>query len=164
MMDVQLFRIDDRLIHGQVVIGWAKYLKSKRILLCDEEVEQNEWEKELYLSCVPNQLQAIILGLDNTAKYLTNSSTKKDKTIVLVKSPQVVRQLIYKGYIPERVNLGGIHFAENRKKYLSYLYLSADDIEDLMYMLDKNIDIYCQDIPTGKRYDIRNLLRKYPHR
>ena len=47
-MDVQLFRIDDRLIHGQVVIGWVKYLKSKRIILCDDDVVKNEWEKELY--------------------------------------------------------------------------------------------------------------------
>jgi mannose/fructose/N-acetylgalactosamine-specific phosphotransferase system component IIB len=51
-MKVQLFRIDDRLIHGQVVIGWANYLKSNRILLCDEEIMQNGWEKELYLTCV----------------------------------------------------------------------------------------------------------------
>ena len=48
-MGVQLFRIDDRLIHGQVLLGWARPLKSERILLCDDEVSQNDWEKELSL-------------------------------------------------------------------------------------------------------------------
>jgi mannose/fructose/N-acetylgalactosamine-specific phosphotransferase system component IIB len=159
-MDVQLFRIDDRLIHGQVVIGWAGYLKSKCILLCDEEIVQNDWERDLYLSCVPNHLCTMIYGVDSTAKYLTNSKKDRDKTIVLVKTPQVVRQLVDKGYLPARVNLGGIHYAENRRKYLSYLYLSESEVEDLKFLLNKNIYIYSQDIPTGKRYDMRSLIRK----
>jgi mannose/fructose/N-acetylgalactosamine-specific phosphotransferase system component IIB len=159
-MKVQLFRIDDRLIHGQVVIGWANYLKSNRILLCDEEIMQNGWEKELYLTCVPNSMKALIYGLDDTVSYLSNSHVKDDKTIVLVKGPEVVRALIDRGYMPENVNMGGIHYAEKRKKYLSYLYLNKSEVADLHYLLDKGISIYCQDVPTGKKYDIRDLLRK----
>jgi mannose/fructose/N-acetylgalactosamine-specific phosphotransferase system component IIB len=62
--------------------------------------------------------------------------------------------------MPESVNLGGIHYAEKRKKYLSYLYLNKSEVTDLHYLLDNGISIYCQDVPTGKKYDIRDLLRK----
>jgi mannose/fructose/N-acetylgalactosamine-specific phosphotransferase system component IIB len=62
--------------------------------------------------------------------------------------------------LPKSVNMGGIHYAEKRKKYLSYVYLNKSEVADLMYLLDKGIPINCQDIPTGKKYDIRDLLLK----
>jgi mannose/fructose/N-acetylgalactosamine-specific phosphotransferase system component IIB len=144
MMDVQLFRIDDRLIHGQVVVGWAKYLKSKRILLCDDDVVKNNWEKELYLSCVP--------------AYLLNKIQQNDKTIVLVKSPLILTKLIKIGYIPKQVNLGGMHYAENRTKYLSYLFLSPVEVECLRLLQNRGISIFCQDIPTSKKYKSSDIL------
>ena len=58
MNNLQLLRIDDRLIHGQVVIGWVTHLNTKEIILCDDSVAENEWEKELYLSCVPKNIKA----------------------------------------------------------------------------------------------------------
>jgi mannose/fructose/N-acetylgalactosamine-specific phosphotransferase system component IIB len=157
-MDVQLFRVDDRLIHGQVVIGWVKYLKSKRIILCDSDVVKNKWEKELYLSCVPKNLEAIVFNLKETAAYLLNKIQQNDKTIVLVKSPITIARLIDVGYIPKEVNLGGMHYAENRKKYLPYLFLSPAEIECLKLVQKKGIYIYCQDIPTSKKYKSRDII------
>lgn len=159
-MTVQLFRIDDRLIHGQVVIGWANHLKTNRIVLCDEEIQSNGWEKELYLSCVPNNLKAVIYGLDDTLDYLSNNKSSDDKTIVLVKGPEVARKLLDRGYTPENINIGGIHFADSRHKYLSYLYLNESEVSDLEYIMEKGIKIYCQDIPTGKKYNLGELLNK----
>jgi len=63
MTNIQLFRIDDRLIHGQVVIGWASVLNSNSIIVCDNSVYENDWEKELYLSCAPDSLKTIILDV-----------------------------------------------------------------------------------------------------
>ena len=159
-MNVQLFRIDDRLIHGQVVIGWVKYLKSNRIILCDDDVVKNKWEKELYLSCVPKNLEAIVFNLKETAAYLLNKIQQNDKTIVLVKSPVVLEQLIDIGYIPKQVNLGGMHYTESRKKYLSYLFLNPIEVNCLKKVQRKGIFIYCQDVPTGKKYKSSDIIGK----
>ena len=157
-MDVQLFRIDDRLIHGQVVLGWAKPLKSERILLCDEEVSQSEWEKELYCSCVPNHLQALVCNVDETTAILSTKIKPEDKTIVLVKDPKVVMDIVNRGYVPGRVNLGGLHFSDHRKKYLSYVYLNDEEIQQLHWLLDKGIKIYCQDVPTSRSLNVLDVI------
>ena len=158
-MNVQLFRIDDRLIHGQVVLGWAKYLNSKHVILCDDEVASNDWEVELYLSCVPVDLEAKILSIEDTSAYLTNGNSEPEKTIVLVKSPGILRKIIDKGYLPENVNLGGMHYGENRKKYLSYVFLSDEDIDDLKMCNAQGSDIYCQDVPNARKYTLEELLK-----
>jgi mannose/fructose/N-acetylgalactosamine-specific phosphotransferase system component IIB len=157
-MDVQLFRIDDRLIHGQVVLGWAKTLQSERIILCDNEVSQSEWEKELYSTCVPDYLQAIICNVNETTSLLKNNIHESDKSIVLVKEPRVVMDIVNKGYIPGKINLGGLHFSNHRKKYLSYIYLNEEEIKQLHWLLDKGIHIYCQDVPTGKALDLMDII------
>jgi len=157
-MDVQLFRIDDRLIHGQVVLGWAKPLKSERILLCDDEVSQSEWERELYSTCVPDHLKTLVCNVDETTKLLETQLRPEDKTIVLVKEPRVVMDIVNKGYVPGKINLGGLHYNDHRKKYLSYIYLNDEEIIHLHWLLDKGIHIYCQDVPTSKALDVLQVI------
>jgi mannose/fructose/N-acetylgalactosamine-specific phosphotransferase system component IIB len=158
-MDVQLFRIDDRLIHGQVVLGWAKYLDSRRIILCDALVADNTWERELYLSCVPADLEALILNIGETSEYLTNNNvTLPERTIVLVKSPGDILQLADQGFLPSKINLGGLHFSDDRKRYLSYLFMSEEEVAQLRSLAQKGCEIICQDVPTGRRYNLEEVL------
>lgn len=157
-MNVQLFRIDDRLIHGQVVLGWAKFLSSKYIILCDNEVAENDWEGELYLSCVPAGLSAQILNINEMTRLLKNGISEPDKTIVLVKSPSVLLDIINQGYSPDKVNIGGLHYEEARKKYLPYLFLSDKEITDLQSCAEKGVNLYCQDVPNAKIYNLSELI------
>jgi mannose/fructose/N-acetylgalactosamine-specific phosphotransferase system component IIB len=157
-MQPQLFRIDDRLIHGQIVIGWAKSLKSNCILLCDDDISGSSWEKDLYLTCVSDDLKALVLSVKETCEYINNGNESIDRTIILVKSPGVVQDLIKCGFKPEIINVGGLHFMGSRKEYLPYLYLDQSEIKGFTNLLNQKISIYCQDVPTGKKYKIQDII------
>ena len=47
-MPIVLFRVDERLIHGQVVVGWGSKLRPDRFLVVDAALATSEWEQELY--------------------------------------------------------------------------------------------------------------------
>jgi len=85
-------------------------------------------------------------------------NTKASNIIVLIKSPAILRQLIEAGYIPDRVNIGGLHYGENRKKILPYVFLSEEDIADLKICREKGISIYCQDVPNAKIHQLNELV------
>lgn len=159
MTDIQLFRIDDRLIHGQVVIGWTSVLNSNSILLCDDSVYENEWEKELYLSCAPDYLKITILNIAQTIDFLNSAETDLSGTIVLVNSPEVVEKLLESGIEIPKINVGGMHFREGRKGYLSYLYINDDEVESFKRCMDKGVYFECQDVPTGNKVNLKNLLK-----
>lgn len=157
-MDVQLFRIDDRLIHGQVVMGWATALNSELIVLCDNSVFENDWEKELYTSCVPDYLQTTILDIDGTVNLLKQENNNLAKTIILFQGPYVVETIAEKGIILTKINVGGIHFREGRKKVLPYLYLDDDEINSFKRCMKKGISFECLDVPTGNNINLKTLI------
>lgn len=157
-MNIQLFRIDDRLIHGQVVIGWTNYLNSKRIILCDDSVYENNWEKELYLSIVPPQIKTDIVPAQTLAEMLNDQKQDFKHAIVLVNSPRTVEDLLEFNAHIERVNVGGIHFKEGREKYLAYLYLNKDEVFSFNQLLSRGIDCYCQDMPNSRVFSLKEIL------
>ncbi|MBL8958762.1 MAG: PTS sugar transporter subunit IIB, partial [Gemmatimonadetes bacterium] len=56
-MGVEIFRVDDRLIHGQVVVGWGQPLDVRAIVLVDDEVAASQWEQDLYRMGVPEEME-----------------------------------------------------------------------------------------------------------
>lgn len=159
-MNIQLFRIDDRLIHGQVVLGWAAFLHSRRIILCDDLVSENEWEKELYLSIVPSYIESLILTVRQTAELLKNNETDFSKTIILVNSPTVIEQILDLGIQLTKINVGGMHFQDSRKKYLPYLFLNEQEVESFYRIMKRGVQFNCLDVPQGKTVALENILSK----
>ena len=159
-MEVQLLRIDDRLIHGQVVTGWVGFLKSTKLILCDNEISDNEWEKELYLSCVPPSLHANIFNVKETVSYLQDNTNSQERVIVLVKSPFTISALIAEGYPVHEVNVGGLHFEDSRKQYLSYIFINDTEKAEFLKLMEKGVHFICQDVPGGKKVELKDLLTK----
>lgn len=158
MNDIQLFRIDDRLIHGQVVIGWVSVLNSDCILLCDNSVYENDWQRELYLSCAPAGLKTIILDIKGTAEYIKNNSQDFSKTIVLVNGPQAVEELLNYGVDLKNINVGGVHFREGRRSFLPYLYLNDVEVDSFKRCIEKGVHFECLDVPTGRKVNLSSIL------
>jgi len=159
-MSLVLIRIDDRLIHGQVTVGWGSFLNPDRILLVSDEIAENEWEKELYQSCVPFNIAVSILSTDETIKVLTEKTFENERVIILVESPSVIVELVKRGASLHQVNIGGMHYRENKKKILPYVYVDEQDIQNFYFLEEHNIELICQDLPQAKKENLSELLIK----
>ena len=56
-MPIEAYRIDDRLVHGQVVVGWGQPLALGFIVLVDDQVAESAWEQDLYRMGVPPEMK-----------------------------------------------------------------------------------------------------------
>jgi mannose/fructose/N-acetylgalactosamine-specific phosphotransferase system component IIB len=157
-MSHEFIRIDDRLIHGQVVLGWVNHLHTRQLILCDNSVASSEWEKELYLSIVPDELKAKVLNVEDTAAYIREHPDEIKYTIILLNGPAVVEELLDKKVNLQDVNVGGIHYQEGKKKYLTYLYLDPNDIASFSRCFHKGVHFDCQDVPEGKKIPLENII------
>lgn len=149
-MSIVVARIDDRLVHGQVVIGWGRPLELNRIVLVDAEVAGSEFERELYQMAVPAGIAVEFLSPDEAPARIESLDADADRVLVLTGSVDTMVALAKAcpGAI-HKVNLGGIHDRPGRQEYLRYVYLTAQEFADLSAVEAAGIEVSAQDLPTS---------------
>lgn len=160
-MGIVLFRLDERLIHGQVVVAWGEFLRPDRIAIFNNQVAASPWERELYLCCVPPDFQASVYNLEEAYQRLSNGVFEREKVIALFDQVEDILELRKKGALIPEVNVGGVHFRADRQKILPYLYLSRDEMEAFQELLDLGVKCFCQDVPQAEAKELKVLLERY---
>jgi mannose/fructose/N-acetylgalactosamine-specific phosphotransferase system component IIB len=159
-MPILLYRVDERLIHGQVVVGWGNSLKIDQIVLVNDQVASNPWERELYLACAPPEMKAIILSVDEATTRILQNGFKDGETLVLVDSPFDILRMMEMGVKIDLINVGGIGSKTGRKKILSYLFLSAEEILAFKRIISAGIRCECRDVPLAEKHNLSSLFDK----
>jgi PTS system mannose-specific IIB component/fructoselysine and glucoselysine-specific PTS system IIB component len=160
-MPTVLYRIDERLIHGQVVVGWGGVLRPDLIVVVDDELHGSSWEQELYTLGLPPEIGAEFYGVAGAREQLDGWRRDRRRIIVLTRDLRTMRLLAAGGLMRgEEVNLGGIHFAPGRQAVLPYLFLDADAREELRRLGDEGVTISARDLPDSRPVDLAELLRK----
>lgn len=147
-MSVVLYRIDDRLIHGQVVVGWGQAAGATFIVLVDDEVRESAWEQELYRMGVPAEMDVVFASVPEAVAAAAAWERDPRKGIVLTGDIGTMAALCSGVPSVRRVNVGGIHFRAGRVERLRYVYLSADEAAALRALAGSGVEVTAQDVPT----------------
>ena len=149
--NILLTRIDNRLIHGQVVGEWAGTVGANLLVVVDDKVANDEVEKSVM------QTAAKSLGYDSrffTVKHTIDVIAKaspSQKILLLCKTPATVRELIEGGVDLKSVNIGNMHFSEGKKSIGTKVYVDDKDLSDIEYIKKHVKEIYIQDLPSMKK-------------
>ena len=122
-MTLVLNRIDDRLIHGQVVVGWGQPLDVAFIVLVDDVVAESDWEQELYRMGVPPEMEVRFHSAAEAGPQLDHYRTETRPGILLTGDIATMKCLVEHGGVRE-VNVGGIHHRAGRTQHLRYVFLT----------------------------------------
>ncbi len=157
-MPIILNRVDDRLIHGQVVLGWAAPLRATRIVVVDREVRNSGWEQELYRMALPEGLEVSFVDDAEAAVALPGWQADAVRTIVVTGSlaTMVALHEAHPGTLAE-VNLGGIHAGPGRRQVLPWLYLSPDEEEMIRGLGRSGAHVTAQDVPATRAIEAEEL-------
>ena len=156
-MSIVLNRIDDRLIHGQVVVGWGQPLDIGFIVLVDDEVAASEWEQELYRMGTPPEMTVYFHSVAEAPAVLEQYRSDERPGILLTGTIDAMLQLVQTAGVRE-VNIGGIHHRADRKQRLRYVFLAPDEEQLLRQMAAAGAVITAQDVPATHPVELRELL------
>ena len=157
-MPIVLCRVDDRLVHGQVVIGWGRPLDLQRIVLVDDEVRASDWEQELYRMAAPPEIQVEFASAAEAAPRLAGWDAGRERVLILVGAIATAADLLRRspGGL-HKLNLGGIHSGVGRRERLRYLYLSEEELAMLQRLAREGLEISAQDVPTSRPVALKEL-------
>jgi len=157
-MALELYRIDDRLIHGQVVVGWGQPLDLRFIVLVDDDVASSEWEQELYRMGVPPEMDVYFESVASAAERLPGYVDDERKGLLLTGDIDTMTRLVERAGTIRAVNLGGIHHRNGRLQRLRYLFLSNEEESALRALADQGIVVTAQDVPAARPLSLNEVL------
>jgi PTS system mannose-specific IIB component/fructoselysine and glucoselysine-specific PTS system IIB component len=159
-MAILLYRVDERLIHGQVVLGWGIDLRPARYLVVDDDLAASEWEQELYRLSVPEDVEVVFADRGAARSALAGWQEDGVRSVLLTRDPTTMSSLAEGGRLAGvEVNLGGIHHQPGRREVASYLFLDDGDREAVQRMADAGAIVTGQDLPGAHRVDLARLLK-----
>ncbi len=162
MGKIQLTRVDDRLIHGQVMTKWSKGLGINAIFIVDNDVASDDFMKQIYISSGSRSgLTIKVFNTSDVCKYYQESNFEDYKVFLLFKSIQCVHETIDKGLPIDVLNVGGLSKKKDSRSVISSVSITEDELELLKEITSKNnVEIYYQTIPDSNRVNFSEWIKK----
>ena len=90
-MGQNYLRIDDRLIHGQIVTAWCGHLKIKEIVAIDDALAANPMLQSIMLMGIPKQYKSHVVTMAQAKEIFAQGS--EGNRLFVTRLPQDLKQL-----------------------------------------------------------------------
>lgn len=151
-----ILRVDDRLIHGQVVAGWARPLGIKTLILVSDRVRDDEWTLNAYRLAIPDGIDFFCVGIHDCA--VTYAQHKTTNTMIIVASVCEAYRLLEEGITVPEITIGGLGYREGTREIAPYIYLSEEDINAVVRLFQRGVKVIGKQLPNSATIDVvKNL-------
>ena len=157
MKNIVLVRIDDRLIHGQIMTQWSRLYSPTEIMVVDDETCRDSFMTEVLLMAVPKEFKAVVADVDRAAEYLLQEAGE-ERILMLVKVPETVEALVDRGVEIRALNVGGMCKRAGRSILYRNISSSPAENETLLRLQKRGVRVYVQVVPEDKEMEIDKVL------
>lgn len=156
-MNVLLSRIDERLIHGQVMTRWITGLYITRIILVDDKIAGDDFMVDVLTLSAPVGVEVLAMTVADALKFI-QTDTSSAKTMLLFKDIRYVKALADGGYMVPKLDIGNIGSSPVRKSVTREVFMSPEEQEIAKELNAKGMYIYIQKLPSDREQDLMALL------
>ncbi len=157
-MPLLLARIDDRLIHGQVVHGWGRRLRPTWIGIVSDALSREPARAALYIFAAPEESRAEVISIPEALQEVTLGKVRVERAFLLFPTALEPLRLKEGGFPLEEVNVGGLHHAPGKTQVLPYVYLDEGDRSNLRALSQLGVRLVAQDLPTNPAHPLEPML------
>lgn len=155
---IVLTRIDDRLVHGQVMTSWLNFTGANKIMIVDDGVAKDIFMKNVLATVLPANISLEIYNVEDASVRIKNGFDPHDRVIILVKYPVTIWRMMENGVKLEKVNVGGMGVSGTRKKFFKNISVSEEEKEIFRKIIGTGCVVTVQIIAEDKATDLSRLL------
>lgn len=157
-MPIVLLRIDDRLVHGQVVEGWLPQIKADLVAVVSDAAASDEVQSALMKMALPPSIGLLVLSVSAAAAALKTASAAGRRILILVPSPAEALALLKNGVAVERVNVGGLHYTVGKVQLGRALFLDEKDKDALKAIAARGVRLEGRALPADNEENLTSIL------
>ena len=149
-MSIVLARVDNRLIHGQILESWVPYVRANYIVVVDDDVANDSFRRLLMTSVVPSTIKIDICSQQQLISLCHSSQIQDENTLVLFANPASALRAYRNGCRFRALNLGNMHVGTQKCCISNTLYMDSEDMHNLELLVQFGVDISAQCVPTDR--------------
>ena len=157
-MAIVLARVDDRLLHGQVVVAWRRVLAFDTVYVIDDGVAGDPYLVDTLRLAAPSDLQVRALSVVEATAALADPPS--GRAILLFKTPQAALALVEAGVSLPGLNVGNLAWGAGRKRVQRSIALSAEEAEVLERLSARGVQVTFQQAPEERAVGWEVVRRK----
>ena len=161
-MPISFVRIDDRVIHGQVVARWSRFKPCNGILVIDDKIAQDPLQKKIFTNAAPTGVKVGVYSVEEGLEKISKAKIAKNSYFVIVKTPVTLMEIIEKGGdFGTEVNVGPMSARSNAKTVAKNVAITVEENSAFDFMDSKGIDIDFQLIPDETAINWKKVRQNY---
>lgn len=160
-MIIALARIDDRLIHGQVVTRWTKETQVSRIIVVSDEVAADNVRKTLLTQVAPPGVSGHVVNLAKAIRVWNNPQYAGERVMLLFTNPTDVWRLIEGGVAITSVNIGGMAFRKGKTQVNNAISIDKIDIEAFKRLDERGVKLEVRKVSSDSPLKMMDLVNKF---
>lgn len=157
-MPILLARVDDRLIHGQVVHGWGRPLEATLFAIVSDELRADAERAELFLFAVPDGARGVVVAEEEALAPPFRDDAESERTVLLFAELATPLRLVERGFALPALNVGGLHHAPGKREVLPYVFLDAADRDRLRALAARGVWVTARDLPANAEHGLDALV------
>ncbi|MFH2201957.1 MAG: PTS sugar transporter subunit IIB [Elusimicrobiota bacterium] len=157
---IVLVRIDDRLVHGQVVEGWLPALGADAILVVSDQAASDPLQTSLMRLALPEGVALEICSVPAATEAYAAAMRGGGNTVVLVPGPAEALAMVEAGAEIREINVGGLHFAAGRVQLGKAIFLSEEDARSLRSLVERGVRLEGRAVPTDRAADVAEMIEE----
>jgi mannose/fructose/N-acetylgalactosamine-specific phosphotransferase system component IIB len=146
-MAVLHVRMDNRLIHGQILVSWNAEFKIDHIIVTNDKVAADPLQVTLLKAVAPIGAKVSVLSIKDCVEYCNSPTAEKENIFIIAKFPEDGLALLEEGLEMPVLNLGNQAFVRGSKKLSNTVYLTESGVRALRAIHEKGIRITCRMMP-----------------
>lgn len=162
-MNVQLLRIDSRLLHGQVTTSWARALQLDYIIIASDSVAKDHIRRSLMLQAAPTQLKVSVTTVEQLIKHYDDERLSSLNVMIIVETPYDARRLIENGMDVTEINIGSLSFQVGSYMVTNTVAVTKEDVKHFQWLHQHHIQLYTQKVATDNKKDLWPVLVEKMH-
>ena len=144
---IVLTRVDNRLIHGQIVQGWLPTLDVSEVLIVSPVAEKKEFIKKMLRLALPSGYKLTVLGSKEATKY---SKESREKLFIIIEDMESLFDMLREGFSQSIIVLGNTQFKEGKKQYSQGIFLTDNELKELRrFEIEKHISFEIRSLPSS---------------
>ena len=157
-MSIALVRIDDRLIHGQVVESWIPWARAEAVCVVSDAAAGDPTQRALMELAIPEGVELRVLSVAEGIEFLSRDGGGERRVFVLAPGPREILSLLQAGIRFARVNVGGLHYSAGRVQLGKVVYISEEERGALRAIAAQGVILEGRGVPSDEAMDLAQLL------